>query len=64
VVSRVEAITSSGIGPGNSGDQPFAETRLSARHQLTSLLPTAGHALAACSIADTGFAGQHVRFRW
>jgi len=64
VVSRVGAITGFGMGPGNSGDHPLAETLLAARQHPSPRLPSAGHTLDDCSIADTGFAGQHVRWRW
>lgn len=64
VVSRVGTITGYGIGPGKSGDHPLAETLLAARAQPSPRLPTVGHALENCYVADTGFAGQHVRWRW
>ena len=64
VVSRVGAITGFGLGPGNSGDHLLAETLLAARQQPSPRLPSAGYSLDACYIADKGFAGQQVRFRW
>jgi Transposase DDE domain len=64
VVSRVGAITGFGIGPGNCGDHLLAETLLAARWYLLPRLPTAGHTLDGCYIADTGFAGRQVRRRW
>src|SRR5579885_1005044 len=64
VVTRVGAITGFGLGPGNSGDHLWAETVLAARHQPQPRLPSAGHSLDDCYIADTGFAGQPIRARW
>jgi hypothetical protein len=37
---------------------------LAARAHPAPHLPSAGHTLDASYIADTGFAGQQVRFRW
>ena|SRR5215469_1252552 len=64
VVTRVGAITGFGLGPGNSGDHLLAETRLSARAHGAPGLPRVGYSLDACYIADTGVAGQRIRFRW
>jgi hypothetical protein len=64
VVSRVGAITGFGLGPGNSGDHLLAETLLAARQQPGPRLPSAGRSLDDCYIADKGFAGQHIRYRW
>ena len=64
VVTRVGAITGFGLGPGNRGDPLLAQTLLAARQQPEPRLPTAGHSLDNCSVADTGFAGQQVRLRW
>ena len=64
LVSRVGAITGFGLGPGNSGDHLLAHTLLFARRQQEPRLPTVGHSLDDCSVADTGFAGQQVRLRW
>ena len=64
VVTRVGAITGFGLGPGNSGDHLLAETLLAARAHSAPHLPSVGHSLDACYIADKGFAGQQVRFRW
>lgn len=64
VVSRVGAITGFGLGPGNSGDHLLAQTLLSARQQHEPRLPSAGHSLDDCYVADSGFAGRQVRLRW
>ena len=64
VVTRVGAITGFGLGPGNSGDHRLAQTLLAARQQHEPRLPTAGHSLDNCSVADTGCAGRQVRLRW
>jgi hypothetical protein len=64
VGTRVGAITGFGLGPGNSGDHLEAETVLAARAHPASCLPSVGQSMEAGSIADTGFAGQQVRFRW
>jgi len=64
VVSRVGAITGFGLGPGNSGANLLAQTLLAARQQHEPRLPTVGHSLDNCSVADTGFAGRQVRLRW
>jgi hypothetical protein len=64
VVTRVGAITGFGLGPGNSGDHLLAETLLAARQQPTPRLLSAGRSVDDCYIADTGFAGQHIRARW
>jgi hypothetical protein len=64
VVTRVGAITGFGLGPGNSGDHLLAETLLAARQQPALRLLSAGRSVDDCYIADTGFAGQHIRRRW
>ena len=58
VVSRAGAMTGYGLGPGTSGDQLLAETRLSARQPPSLRLPGAGHSLDACYSADKGEAGS------
>jgi hypothetical protein len=58
LVSRVGAITGFGLGPGKSGEHLLAETLLAARQQQAPRLPTAGHSLDDCYVADTGFAGK------
>lgn len=64
VVSPSGVITGFGIGPGNCGDHRLAETLLAARWQPQPRLLCVGHSLDDCYIADTGFAGRQVRFRW
>ena len=64
VVSPTGLITGFGLGPGHCGDHRLAETLLAARAHPQTRLPSAGRSLEDCYVADTGFAGQHVRWRW
>jgi hypothetical protein len=57
-------ITGFGVAPGNSPDQPLAETFFARRHQPVPALPSVGAPAAGPCGADKGFSGRHQHAQW
>lgn len=58
-------VTGFGVAPGNTKDQPVADTFFAARHTPQPRLPEVGQPLAdGVYLADTGFEGRDWQRRW
>ena len=58
------AITGFGIGPASTNDRVLANTFFAARVHPTPALPSVGHAVSDCYLADMGFGGRNREQAW
>ena len=58
------AITGFGIGPASTNDRVLADTFFAARVHPTPALPSVGHAVSDCYLADMGFGGRNREQAW
>jgi hypothetical protein len=63
-VSRRGAVTGWGSGPASTNDRTLAEAFFALRATPAPPLPSVGHPVSDCYIADMGFSGQQRQAQW
>jgi len=57
-------VTGFGVAPGNTRDQPLAETFFALRQSPAAPLPSVGSPAMGPYVADKGFSGRHQHAQW